>query len=199
MKVKNISLFLLFFFVCGTGCDAQKVISKPLPNNPTSYIFKIKIADARFVLEKSLNKYGSLNLHIHDIYYQSTSKPLRWWPETAKKALAGEENKADVYMQVSVDSSAIYFDKKAKPFGYEMECVAHFTKIDSNTTKMEIRVLTAKVHLRDRLLPSPPHFVNNPVYKTVIPTTIEEYKILQCLGRALGVFNQMPVLKILAG
>jgi len=196
MKIRSLNLCSLLILICYSNCSAQKVTSKPIPNNPTSYIFKIKIAEARIVLEKSLNKYGSVNLHVHDIYYQSTSKPLRLWPETAKKALAGDENRSDFYMQVSVDSSAIYVDRKGRPFGYEMECITHFTKIDSNTTKIEIRVLNAKVHLRDRLLPSPPHFVNNPVYKTVIPTTIEEYKILQCLGRALGVFNQMPVLKI---
>lgn len=61
---------------------------------------------------------------------------------------------------------------------------------------MEIKVLNAKVHLRDQLLPSPPHFVNNPIYKEVEPTTIEEYKILQCVGKGLGVIAQMPPLKL---
>jgi hypothetical protein len=61
-------------------------------------------------------------------------------------------------------------------------------------TRVEIQVFTSQVHVRDRLLPSPPHFVNNPIYRKVPPTTIEEYTILQCFGKALGVFDQMPPL-----
>ena len=98
-------------------------------------------------------------------------------------------------MEITVDSSDIYFNKKGKPLKYLMECVAHFTAIDSNTTKVEIKVLNAKVHIRNKLLPSPPHFINNPVYKNVMPTTIEEYKILQSFGLFLGVLDKMPQLK----
>ncbi len=77
-----------------------------------------------------------------------------------------------------------------------MECIAHFIAIDNNTIKAEIEVLNAKVHVLDRLLPSLPHFANNPVYQEVKPTTIEEYKILQCFGKGLGVINQMPALQL---
>ncbi|HTD99340.1 MAG TPA: hypothetical protein VK668_08625 [Mucilaginibacter sp.] len=195
METKKVIFFASLFLVCSASCYSQKVISKPLPENPISYIFEVKIKDAPSFLEKGYYKYGGVNLFIHDIYYWGTWKTGRW-PEIATKVLAGELNKYDVYMQVSVDSSNTYFNKKGKPFEYEMECVAHFTTIDSNNTKMEIKVLSSKVHLRNALLPSPPHFVNNPIYKNVKPTTIEEYKIIQCLGKALGISEQMPALKL---
>ncbi len=73
-----------------------------------------------------------------------------------------------------------------------MECIAHFTAIDSNTTKVEIEVLNAKIHVRNELLGTPPHFVNNPIYRAIKSTTIEEYKILQCFGKELEIIKEMP-------
>jgi hypothetical protein len=99
-------------------------------------------------------------------------------------------------MRVAVDSSDIYFKRKRKPFSYEMVCVAHFTTVDSATVKLEIQVLDSKIQVGTKLLPGLPHFVRDGVYKSVKPTTIEEYKIIQCLGRELHVINQMPALKI---
>jgi hypothetical protein len=196
MKNKIFNLFLLWFLVCATGCRPKRILSKILPNNPTGYIFKIKAVDARFVLAKNLHKYSSLKFHVLEDIYRSSFEKVRLWPTAAKKALFVEANKDNVWMRVSVDSSDVYFNNKNKPLEYEMECLVHFTAINETTTKMEIKVLTSKVHLRDRLLPSPPHFVNNPVYKNVTPTTIEEYKILQCMGKELGVIDQMPPLRL---
>jgi hypothetical protein len=195
MKPRYVIITLSFLFTSVMDSYSQKITSKSLPNNPTSYIFKIKVEEARFTLEKSYYEFGGLSLYIHDIYYRGKWKRSSW-PDVARNALSGDANKNDVWMQVSVDSSDVYFNKKGKPLGYEMECLVHFTAIDSTHTKMEIKVLNAKVHVRDRLLPSPPHFENNPVYKTVKPTTIEEYKILQCMGKELGVFDRMPPLRL---
>lgn len=180
---------------CAANCTSQKIICKKIPTNATSYIFDIKIEDARFAVEKSC--YGNIDcgLNTHDVYYQGTWKKSGW-PQAAKTALEGETHKYDVWMELTVDSSSIYFNKKGKPLKYLLECLLHFTSVNSKTTKMEIQVLNSKVHIRDQLLPSPPHFVNNPVYKNVKPTTIEEYKILQCFGKGLGVFDQMPHLKL---
>jgi hypothetical protein len=193
----NINLVLLFLFFCVTDCSSQKIISKGFHDNLTSYNFKIKVEDARFVLAKNLYKYSSLKFHVlDDIYYRSSFEKVRFWPTAARNALFIEANKNDVWMRVSVDSSDVYFNKENKPFEYEMECIVHFTAINETTTKMEIKVLTSKVHIRDQLLPSPPHFVNNPVYKNVKPTTIESYKIIQCMGKELGVIDQMPLLRL---
>jgi hypothetical protein len=197
MKNKKICVLLLFLLVYVFECNAQKIVVKPFPNNPTSYIFKVNIDDARFILAKSFYKYSSSKFHVIDnVFYYGCPKKLSWWPIVAKNALCNKDNQYDIWMQMSVDSSDIYFNKIGNPFAYEMECIVHFTAIDNNTTKMEIDVLNAKIHLRDRWLPSPPHFVNNPVYKTVKSTSIEEYKILQCMGGDLGVIDQMPALKL---
>jgi len=155
----------------------------------------MKIDDARFTLEKGFFKYSDLKFEVSDVYYNGTWKRGSW-PEAAREVLARDVNKYDVWMRVTVDSSDIYFNRKKKPFSYEMVCVAHFIPVDANTTKIEIKVLDSKINMGKKLLPGSPHFVRGAVYKPVKPTTIEEYKIIQCLGKELGVINQMPVLKI---
>ena len=193
--MKTIIIILLSLLIFNEECTAQRIISKEFPDNPTSYMFKIKIDDARFALERGIFKYSDLKFEIKDIYDNGTWKRT-YWPEEVKDALSKEVNKYDVWMSIAVDSSDIYFKNKKRSFGYEMVCIAHFTPIDSNTIKIEIKVLDSKVNIGTKLLPSLPHFVRGPVYKSVKPTTIEEYKIIQCLGRELGVVKQMPILKI---
>ncbi len=196
MKSRKINLLLIFVLASCVGCRSQKIVSKPLPNNPTSYVFNVKIEGIGKLFEHyCYSKNYDSTFHLNNVYYYGTWKRSSW-EEAAKIALAGDTHKNDVYMELIEGASDIYFNKKGRPLKYVMECLAHFTAIDSNTTKMEIKVLNAKVHLRDRFLPSSPHFVNNPVYKAVQPTTIEEYKILQCFGKGLGVINQMPALKL---
>jgi hypothetical protein len=68
--IKNRIYFLVFtvMLLFFSSCFSQKLISKPLPNNPTSYIFKIKIEDAARILEKACysrdTKESSKNKHI---------------------------------------------------------------------------------------------------------------------------------------
>lgn len=128
IKINKVNIFLLFFLACCVSCSSQKIISKSLPNNPTSYIFKIKIEDVRVVLEKNCNRNSSSKFNVRDIYYHGTWKKSSW-PEAAKTALAGDDKKYDVWMRVTMDSSDIYFNKKGKPLKYLMECTAHFTAI----------------------------------------------------------------------
>jgi hypothetical protein len=194
-KKSIILLMLIALLTC--ACHSSKVLSKELPDNPTNYMYHIKIDSAnkflkKFILYCSTMKFGADEIRFNGDGYYSI------WSNEAKSALKGEEYKYDVWMIVKVDSSDVYYNKNGKPLEYILECRAHFTSIDGNDTKLEIQVLNAKVHVRDALLPSAPHFVNDPIYKNVKPTTIEEYKILQCFGKGLGVIDKMPTLKLSA-
>ncbi len=196
MKFKIVNIVFFNFLICCLSCNSQKLILKDFPNNPTSYTFKIKNENVHLFLENDASKFNTPKFYIRDIFYHGSPKKNNWWPVAAKNALSGETCNNDIWMQITVDSSDIYFSKKGEPLEYLVECVLHFTVIDSNTTKVAAKVLNAKVHIRNQLLPSPPHFVRNPVYKEVKPTTIEEYKILQCIGKWLGVIDSMPPLKL---
>lgn len=195
----KISKYLIIVFIFTLiSCSSQKILLKnPLPNNPTSYIFKTKLNEVTKLLQGGYidSYYSGHKLKIIEMYHNDYDKFKKIWPNRVKTILSTEENKYDIWMKIGIDSSEIYINKD-KPLEYLMECLAHLSIIDSNTIKVEIIVLNAKVHLRDELLPRPPHFINNPIYKNVAPTTIEEYKILQCIGKGLGILNQMPPLKI---
>ncbi len=194
-KLKNILLILLIYFFA-LSCNLPRIVSKELPRNPTSYIFKMKMDSVGSFFQKSYFKYhNGLKFDLEDIYYYPNWKGSSA-PESATKALSMDAQRNDVWMILKVDSSLTYFSKKRKTLEYLMECRAHFSMVNDSMTKIEIQVLNAAVHIRDRLLPGPPHFVNNPVYKKVLPTTIEEYKILQCFGKGLGEFNEMPPINL---
>jgi hypothetical protein len=178
-----------------TGCRSSKIVSRALPDNPTSYIFKVKIDQSNKLLKKWMHFYSTMKFGVNELYYVGDGY-YDIWASRAKGSLRSENNIHDVWMTIEVDSSDIYFDKKGRPLEYTMECLAHFTPIDDSTAKLVILPLDAKVHIRDALLPSPPHFGNTSIYKKVKPTTIEEYRILQCFGKGLGVMNEMPELKL---
>jgi hypothetical protein len=186
-------IIALSLFTC---CSSPRIVSRALPDNLTSYVFKVKIENANILFKKFYFTYhNNFGFYLDDIFFNGDSLN-RIWSDIARATLKNEANKYDVCFELIEDSSLIYSNKKGKPFEYLMAGIAHFTFIDENTTKLEIQVLNAKVHIRDALLPSPPHFGHTPIYKQVKPTTIEEYKILQCFGMGLKVFNEMPVLKL---
>ncbi|RYE56468.1 MAG: hypothetical protein EOP48_07950 [Sphingobacteriales bacterium] len=190
---------LFYFFILIlvlVSCSSRKVLSNSNSQNPTAYIFNINVDSARFVFANSYWKYhNELRFDLREINYHGDGKE-RLWTDRAQTALQGEAYKHDVWMQLSVDSSSVYKDEEGKPLSYLMECKAHFEPVGSHQTRMEIQVLSAKVAVGKKLLPSTPHFGNSDILKEVKPTTVEEYKLLLCLGKELGVAAQMPPLKI---
>src|ERR1700761_2351484 len=99
--MKPRSIYMLILLVTATAkCFAQVVIAKPIPSNPISYTFKTKVENVPIALETNSKKYNTPKFEVSNIYYRNTLKPIRWWPEIAKNALAGENNKHDIYMKV---------------------------------------------------------------------------------------------------
>lgn len=182
------------FILLIVGCTSRKVLTSSFPRNPTSYLFNVKADSARFLFAKNYWKYhGALKFDLREMDYHGDDKQ-RLWQEDAQKVLVGEENKNDMWMWLYADSSTVYRTKNGKSLPYWMKCKAHFEQVNDYQTKMEIVVYSASVEVGEQLLPSPPHFVNNPIFREVKPTTVEEYKILLCFGKGLGVAEQMPPL-----
>lgn len=158
-------------------------------------MFNVKADTARFLFVKNYWKYhGSLQFDLEDMAYHGDNYQ-RLWQADAQNALVGDENKNDIWMWLHTDSSTVYSNKNGKPLPYWMKCKAHFEQVNDHQTKMEIVVYSASVEVGQHLLPSAPHFVNNPIFRDVKPTTVEEYKILLCFGKALDVAEQMPPLR----
>lgn len=184
------------FILLLVGCASRKVFTSPAPQNPTSYLFNVKADSARFLFANNYWKYhGSLKFDLREMDYHGDNKH-GLWQEGAQKALRGKENKNDIWMWLYTDSSSVYSNKEGKPLPYWMKCKAHLEQVGDQQTRMEIVVYSASVMVGESLLPGPPHFVNNPIFKDVKSTTVEEYKILLCFGKSLGVTEQMPPLKL---
>ena len=59
VKIKYLHLLIILTLLAG-GCSSSKVVSKVLPDNPTSYVFKIRIDSAGSLSEKFYYKYKGL-------------------------------------------------------------------------------------------------------------------------------------------
>jgi hypothetical protein len=99
------------------------------------------------------------------------------------------------YVVVTVDSSTIYQRSNGKALPYAADCRLYFIPVEKHKVEISVVVLSAWVALGKQLLPSLPHFVHNERVWYVKPTTIEEYKLLLCFGKGLGIADQMPALK----
>ncbi len=196
MKTKY--CFLLLTIISVFGCASRKFYASTFPANPTAYVFPIRIDSVGKVFKKYYFKHhNDLNFGLEGISFQGDGYSKSHWEDLMKEypSLPGEENKYDIWMRLTTDSSTVYYGKNSRKPEYTMECKAHCEAVDSNHTKMSIQVYSAKINVGTEWLPSPPHFVNNSIYREVKPTTVEAYKILLCFGRGLGIDKQMPALK----
>ena len=193
-KVIMRSVYLFAVALLFVSCALRSISSYPAQNS-IEYIFNVNVDSARFVFVKSYWKYhNELKFDLQELNYHGDGNE-RLWTESAKAVMFGEANKHDMWMVISVDSSVMYRDKKGNALPYLMECKAHFEHVGYNQTKMGIQVLSAKVIVGKKWLPSIPHFVNSNILKEVKSSTAEEYKLLLCLGKGLGASAQMLPLK----
>jgi hypothetical protein len=189
MRTKNNwKLFSVFFIIVGCACSIK--IAKPIPNNPINYIFDYKMQFVKeAIMEQFLEKPGYRFMRLE---YPERDVILS---SGAKKVF--KLNKNDFYLDAlssSIGKSKIYFGRKGKPLDYYADFHLHLVAIDSTHTKVEISTIDPKVVIGEKLFPSLPHFGANPKYKSVAPSTIEEYEILLLIGKGLGQRN-MPKLK----
>lgn len=199
---KNLLLITIF----AVSCSSTSQIIKTTPNNPTGYTFEFNIQQVGDVIRKEfLNKPGYRYMLLdfpekESIYY-----------DRVKDLFSTKGNSNDFYLHNFGDrigESKIYFSsktfksseptrdkvKKGDPLDYYAEFHLHLTLIDSTHTKVAIFTINPMVVTGEKLLPSFPHFGANPKYKSVPPSTIEEYEILLKIGKGLGVEDTMPKL-----
>jgi len=89
--------------------------------------------------------------------------------------------------------SDVYY-KKNMPLLYSASFHLHFEQIDADMTKIKVYVLEPKVAVGEEILAQiiiPSHAGYS--WKSVKPTTIEEYKILLRIGKVVG--EKMPPLR----
>ena len=185
-----VSLLLLFL----VGCTTAKLTSKTFPSNPVSYTFNVNIDSARMLFRDYYFRYhNSMGFDLRFTDFQENGKSST--PDDSKGNVQRQNGELTAYMVVSVDSSTVYQRSDGKALPYSAECRLHFIPVEKHKVEVSVEVLSAWVALGKQLLPSIPHFVHNDKVRYVKPTTIEEYKLLLCFGKGLGIADQMPALK----
>ncbi|NTW33502.1 MAG: hypothetical protein HGB12_12925, partial [Bacteroidetes bacterium] len=90
--------------------------------------------------------------------------------------------------------SKVYFNKKNEPHIYHGTYQIHLEKLSDKQTRVSIIVSDSGI-IYGTKLPVLPNMIRVNKLKAMPPTTVEEYEILQIIGRGLGV-KDMPSIKI---
>jgi hypothetical protein len=173
-------VFIMFSVLILTGCRMKIQEYKMDKKNPTSYIFPTSIQKIHEILKK--NYFGG----DHILDFASDSSHWSWGEAFLTKP--GNENDACLFQ---TNTSKVYFSKDDTVYQTVMSLI-HITKIESNTTKVEIFTDESSINIEYN--PYPQAFHAGISSKKVPPTTIEEYEILLKIGEELHMAYKMPKL-----
>ena len=176
--------FIFLLFSCCTNKPLQLEIDS-MEKNSVEYIFpfsKERIEDA-IVKAFSIQHGGKPYCYGEQVYFGKKGRQ-------AHSILFTHD--ALLYLETEC-SSKVYFQKNGFPYTYSPRRFQfHIELLEENLAKVWIEVVEPKVPIRPPLIPLP-HVGWE--YKEVPPTTVEEYEILQFIGKELGV-TDMPEIKI---
>jgi len=177
-------LLAIIIFVYGlnpwfrSGITTRKLVI----GNPTSYIFKSSLAE----IQAALRKKG----------IQCCGKAVEFKDNAlfSESILHSPDNENDAYIHnfhEPIGTSAIYFSGE-NPLLYICEFQLHIVPISRGETR--VTVIAHNPEVIAGLSWWGLHGSPANIYKSVKPTSIEEYKILLELGSSLGAVNMPPLL-----
>ncbi len=190
------ALLLVLCSSCSSGI--HKIKSRPLiEKNPTSYEFPGRLPEIRQTIIEALNIPNRSS--VTEEFYSSFSEEsfyfrLETEDDTSfgKKIFQDAANANDLYLHSwgePISFSPVYFGG-GRPLKYRATFQLHLTAISDNRTKVSVIVHNPTV-INGSKCCGLHGYVSNDV--PVEPTTIEEYKILQFIGRLLDIHNMPPL------
>jgi hypothetical protein len=199
---RNIIASLIFIMLICNSCIGFRSISLK-DKNPTSYIFHVPINKLRDTIKSDfiIDRAKDINdlMNVQDISVKTwnilTSNDYNI-SKKAKDIFEKEDNKLDLYLYSSTNPIISYsrmYKRFWKKLEYRAEFQLHFILLNDNETKIEIITHNPRVlYWSLRIFNWGHSFVN---YRSVEPTTIEEYEILLRIGNLIGE-KDMPPLKL---
>jgi hypothetical protein len=185
--IKNIvllsSAFLLFLSI---SCSANKSYEISV-KNPTEYIFPVSIDSMKTIIRQNFSRGKFYGLSLTYKGYEMTYGNIFKSPENYNDFIL---EKVGYY----TPKSKVYFNKKNVAHNYFANYHLHLTSIGENQTKVQIITIQSGITYK-MLIPDFPHFSRGG-FKELPPTTVEEYEILQIIGKALNIEKDMPPIKI---
>jgi len=178
--------------------------TRPFPQrNPTSYEFPGSVSEVRqkiFATFKDFDVMQGFYRTFSDSGFSFSieeQENASFAKSAANDFFADEKNKNDLYLHshgALIGGSPLYLGGGI-PLRYSAEFQLHFDAIDPNKTRVSIITHNPRVYNGTVCCGMHGYMSNT---QTVEPSTIEEYKILQFIGRRLGV-NDMPPLRLPEG
>ena len=161
------------------GITTRKLVLR----NPTAYVFNSSLAEIQAALRKKVIKCCGTSIEFKDDALLS------------KSILHSAGNENDAYIRnfhEPIGASAIYFSG-ANPLLYICEFQLHIVSTSRGETR--VTVIAHDPEVIAGLSWWGLHGSPANIYKSVKPTSIEEYKILLELGSSLGAVNMPPLLQ----
>jgi hypothetical protein len=184
--IKSIWLCITLTYLYSASAQDRRFVQL----NPTSYVFHANSNKIRKAVEQAFYKidyWGGNKDFFGDSLFSS---------KEARILFQSEENIDDFYYSGGFfPESKVYHNKSHKELPYWVDLYINITPLDNYKTKVEVIAINPRVEIGKKLLPSLPHFVREPKFRSVLSTTVEEYRILQQIGILIGE-NNMPALKV---
>jgi hypothetical protein len=176
-KINWFVLALLFAVAAWPGYTLLKGLTfskrKLEPTNPVSYVFNSPASEVRSAIDASVSSANQGRMYGH-------------WVPSGLSFHGSAETEYDMH-QITVSDS--YFWSNT-PLQYIADFKLLLTPVSDSKTRVDIRTSESKVRIGANFGGH-----GGDYYERVAPTTIEEYRILLKIGRALGE-QDMPPLRL---
>jgi hypothetical protein len=188
------TLALAFATSCGDSPDPIEKRQLEAPN-PTSYDFAVPLQELRTNLLLKIDDFSYL-MPFHESF---SGSGYSFVEETSEDASFGEhifENPAnvhDVFLHsygAPINSPSPVYFSRGEPLEYFVDFQIHFEALDKNNTRVSI--ITHRPRVSNGTKCCSPHG-QVAIFQDVEPTTIEEYRLLQLIGRIAGTQGMPPV------
>jgi hypothetical protein len=180
-----IVLILLCLETTFVSCKNKITKIELINKNPIEYIFKSS--------KDSLYKLITSQFNLKDLSLLTIERRIIM-PSEVSEMFSQQKNNLDIFLwSIGVYRKSKIYKEKGVFFDYWVSFYLHLEQIDQKHTKVNIITIEPKIIVGKEWFPGPPHFVRNNKTIIVEPSTIEEYEILQEIGRLIGEQN-MPSL-----
>lgn len=179
---------------CGESPGPVKKRQLAAPN-PTSYIFAAPLPELRARLLAELDDFARMQP-----FYESFSESSFYFAkETSERPLfaphvfADPANVHDIYLHThggAIESPTPVYFARGKPLRYFAQFQLHFEEIDKNNTR--VSVITYGSRVANGAECCGPHG-KVAIFQDVEPTSIEEYRLLEWIGRITGTKEMPPI------
>jgi hypothetical protein len=205
-KIIDAALIFLFFILI--GCSGKSyIVLEMKKKNPTEYVFDLpieKLANlaATVIIESNpsitgqLYKFPQTGKYANDMNLKILKSNSVAFDELSLEQKKRIDNKYDLYYDIYIGQSYNYRYNDTTGVNYIVSFWLHFEEQDEDKTKISIISVKPSIITSSSNLGAifNRHSGVDVDYTYVEPSTIEEYKILQLIGREIGVKDKMPEL-----